>query len=224
MYPITRKTINQTIQYYLEKGLKETMNQYQAKGAYGVVMNCNTGAVVAMSSMPDFDCNEPYKLTYNKNIKAIKKLSNKKYLFHYLLDPTPEKMAFIENLASENDYDIVNIMPGSFHLLGPKHIEELVYPSVYDMLSGFYHADYVVTDSFHGSAFSIILNKNFTVFANKKRGNSRLTSILSTFGLEDRIYNSGYNYMESIDYEKVNAVISEQRKRSEFIINSFLED
>lgn len=71
-------TINQTIQYYLEKGLKETMNQYQAKGAYGVVMNCNTGAVVAMSSMPDFDCNEPYKLTYNKNIKAIKKLSNKK--------------------------------------------------------------------------------------------------------------------------------------------------
>lgn len=71
-------TINQTIQYYLEKGLKETMNQYQAKGAYGVVMNCNTGAVVAMSSMPDFDCNEPYKLTYNKNIKTIKKLSNKK--------------------------------------------------------------------------------------------------------------------------------------------------
>ena len=71
-------TINQTIQYYLEKGLKETMNQYQAKGAYGVVMNCNTGAVVAVSPMPDFDCNEPYKLTYNKNIKAIKKLSNKK--------------------------------------------------------------------------------------------------------------------------------------------------
>lgn len=164
------------------------------------------------------------KSDYEYLAEKGKKLSNKKYLFHYLLDPTPEKMAFIENLASENDYDIVNIMPGSFHLLGPKHIEELVYPSVYDMLSGFYHADYVVTDSFHGSAFSIILNKNFTVFANKKRGNSRLTSILSTFGLEDRIYNSGYNYMESIDYEKVNAVISEQRKRSEFIINSFLED
>lgn len=41
-------TINQTIQYYLEKGLKETMNQYQAKGAYGVVMNCNTGAVLSL--------------------------------------------------------------------------------------------------------------------------------------------------------------------------------
>ena len=70
-------TINQTIQYYLEKGLRETMNEYQAKGAYGVVMNCNTGAVLAMSSLPDYDCNEPYKLTYSKEKKAIKKLSDK---------------------------------------------------------------------------------------------------------------------------------------------------
>lgn len=70
-------TINQTIQYYLEKGLRETMNEYQAKGAYGVVMNCNTGAVLAMSSLPDYDCNEPYKLTYSKDKKAIKNLSDK---------------------------------------------------------------------------------------------------------------------------------------------------
>lgn len=70
-------TINQTIQYYLEKGLRETMNEYQAKGAYGVVVNCNTGAVLAMSSLPDYDCNEPYKLTYSKDKKAIKKLSDK---------------------------------------------------------------------------------------------------------------------------------------------------
>ena len=70
-------TLDQTIQYYLEKGLKETMNEYQAKGAYGVVMNCNTGAVLAMSSMPDYDCNNPYKLTYSKNKKAIKKLTDK---------------------------------------------------------------------------------------------------------------------------------------------------
>lgn len=69
-------TINQTIQYYLEKGLRETMEEYQAKGAYGVVMNCNTGAVLAMSSLPDYDCNEPYTLTYSKNKKEIKKLTD----------------------------------------------------------------------------------------------------------------------------------------------------
>lgn len=71
-------TLDQTIQYYLEKGLKETMNEYQAKGAYGVVMNCNTGAVLAMSSMPDYDCNNPYKLTYSKNKKLLKNLPIKR--------------------------------------------------------------------------------------------------------------------------------------------------
>lgn len=85
-------TINQTIQYYLEKGLKETMNQYQAKGAYGVVMDCNTGAVLGMSSMPDFDCNEPYKLTYSKNKKAIKKIKDK------------DEKAQAESLAIQNQW------------------------------------------------------------------------------------------------------------------------
>lgn len=70
-------TINQTIQYYLEKGLRETLNEYEAKGAYGVVMNCNTGAVLAMSSLPDYDCNEPYKLTYSRDKKYIKSIKDK---------------------------------------------------------------------------------------------------------------------------------------------------
>lgn len=71
-------TINQNIQYYLEKNLKETLDEYQAKGTYGVVMDCNTGAILAMSSMPDFDCNEPYKITYSKTKKDIKKIKDKK--------------------------------------------------------------------------------------------------------------------------------------------------
>ena len=70
-------TINQTIQYYLEKGLRTTMEEYKAKGAYGIVMDCNTGAILAMSSMPDFDCNDPYKITYSKTKKELKKIENK---------------------------------------------------------------------------------------------------------------------------------------------------
>ncbi len=70
-------TINQTIQYYLEKGLRQTLEEYQAKGAYGVVMNCKTGAVLGMSSLPDYDCNDPYKITYSKTKKEIKKIKGK---------------------------------------------------------------------------------------------------------------------------------------------------
>lgn len=71
-------TINQNIQYYLDKNLRETLEEYQCKGAYGIVMDCNTGGILAMSSLPDFDCNEPYKITYSKTKKDIKKLKTKK--------------------------------------------------------------------------------------------------------------------------------------------------
>ena len=70
-------TINQSIQYQLEKGLRETMEEYQSKGAYGIVMNCNTGAVLAMASLPDYNCNNPTKITYSKYKKQLKKIKNK---------------------------------------------------------------------------------------------------------------------------------------------------
>lgn len=70
-------TINSTIQYYLEKELRDTLEEYQAKGTYGVVMNVKTGAVLAMASMPDFDCNDPYKITYDKYQKEIDAVQNK---------------------------------------------------------------------------------------------------------------------------------------------------
>lgn len=70
-------TINSTIQYYLEKELRNTLEEYQAKGCYGVVMDCNTGAVLAMASMPDFNCNDPYKITYDKYLKDIEATKGK---------------------------------------------------------------------------------------------------------------------------------------------------
>ncbi len=70
-------TINSTIQYYLEKELRNTLEEYQAKGCYGVVMDCNTGAVLAMASMPDFNCNDPYKITYDKYLKDIETAKGK---------------------------------------------------------------------------------------------------------------------------------------------------
>lgn len=69
-------TINESIQYSLEKGLRNALNEYQCKGAYGVVMNCKTGAVLAMSSLPDFDCNDPYKITYQKNIDELNAITD----------------------------------------------------------------------------------------------------------------------------------------------------
>ena len=54
-------------------------------------------------------------------------------------------------------------------------------------MSYFRDAAFVITDSFHGTVFSIIFNKNFYVFGNMKRGNSRFDSLLDMFGLKDRM-------------------------------------
>ncbi len=100
-------TINQTIQYYLEKGLRNALNEYQCKGAYGVVMDCNTGAILAMSSLPDYDCNEPYKITYQKTIDAINALE------------TDDEKSSAESAAIQSQWRNFNIsdtyVPGSVY-------------------------------------------------------------------------------------------------------------
>ena len=69
-------TINTTIQYYLEKELERTLNEYSAKGCYGIVMDCNTGAVLAMASLPNYDCNSPYELTYDVYTEALEAIED----------------------------------------------------------------------------------------------------------------------------------------------------
>ncbi len=57
-------TIDESIQYFLEKHLEEAVLKYELKeGAAGIVMNPNTGEILAIATKPDFDCNNPYDLT-----------------------------------------------------------------------------------------------------------------------------------------------------------------
>ena len=58
-------------------------------------------------------------------------------------------------------------------------------PPVEDWLNGIRKADYVLTDSFHGTVFSIIFHKQFVCLGNKDRGNSRFESLLEMAGLEN---------------------------------------
>lgn len=58
-------TLDTTIQYYLEKGVQELEARFgTGKGATGIVMDVNTGAVLAMASLPTYDLNAPGKF-YN---------------------------------------------------------------------------------------------------------------------------------------------------------------
>lgn len=67
------------------------------------------------------------------------------------------------------------------------------------------NARYVVTDSFHATAFSIMFHRDFYVVANGSRNNtnSRLQNVLNEFGIEGRYLTSAKNFScaDKVDYD-----------------------
>lgn len=63
-------TLDSTVQYYLEKGMEEMVDQFNpANGATGVVLDVTTGGVLGMASFPNYDLNNPSAI-YSQKIKA----------------------------------------------------------------------------------------------------------------------------------------------------------
>lgn len=93
--------------------------------------------------------------------------------------------------------------------------------SISTWLSNLAGAQFVITDSFHGCVFSIIFNKPFIAIANKERGLSRFTTLLSHFGLQHRLVESLEDFeqrkrvlLKPIDYEPINRRLEELKGQS----------
>lgn len=98
------------------------------------------------------------------------------FLASYVLDMTPEKNDFIHKLAMERGLSV--------RIFSADREATL---SIEEWLSMFRDASYIVTDSFHGTVFSIIFNKPFISIGNKERGYSRFQSLLGKFDLQNRL-------------------------------------
>lgn len=71
-------TIDQTIQYFVEKAVDDAMDNYRANKIYAIVMDPNTGEILAMANRPDFDPNDPPRdLGFEGMQKYIKNISVK---------------------------------------------------------------------------------------------------------------------------------------------------
>lgn len=150
-------------------------------------------------------------------------------LLTYVLDKSSEKEEFIKRVALETGLKEVSIMPKSlFRDAGRKKIDDCIYPPVTAWLRGFMDAEYVITDSFHGTAFAIIFNKPFLALGNMKRGMTRFSSLLKIFGLEERIILSANDLkieklFAPIDFKHVNEILRIKQQEALTYLNDSLK-
>lgn len=140
----------------------------------------------------------------------------------YILDETPEKQYLIDNIANDKGLKPFSILKSIKDPYANPNL--LIQPSVEQWLRAFYDSEFIVTDSFHACVFSILFRKQFVVYGNINRGMARFQSILSLFGLEDRlIYDyEHYKVLNSIDYDKVYEKLDKMRTISMFHLKNNL--
>lgn len=94
-------------------------------------------------------------------------------------------------------------------------------PTVKQWVSRIAGATFVITDSFHGVAFSIIYKRQFAAVINHNGKESRIVSLLKLLHLEDRIFDSVEELSKSdcwkmvIDYNNVDYYLSALKNQSE---------
>lgn len=144
--------------------------------------------------------------------------NEKKYILTYFLgEISTENLNVIQQYATENDCEIIDILDKSstFYNSGPS---EFLFLEKY--------AHLICTDSFHSSVFGILYDTPFVVFDRKDKNldnmNSRLDTLLKKFKLEDRRFHEGKKLDTYInhDYKCAYDILKSEKNK----VNQFLDD
>lgn len=129
-------------------------------------------------------------------------------LFCYILDKNELIGEVVNNCRNSTGLEPFhcNAERSIWNLQNSNQINECIVPPVEQWLKSFIDSKMVITDSFHGTVFSIIFNRPFWVVSNIGRGAARMESLLKMFGLENRliINSSEKNWDAAINWEFVN--------------------
>ena len=140
---------------------------------------------------------------YNESFKK------RDYILVYELHEVPLIRPVVNAIAKEKNLKVV-------YICGYNKMTVFCYDHIYtagpeDFLTYIANAKYVVTNSFHGLAFSLIFEKNFNICLPKVRA-ERLINLLDSVGLSDRVVSQVDSInTKQIDYNQVN------RKKNELI-------
>ena len=142
-------------------------------------------------------------------------------LFCYVLDKNSFKDKMIDTIAEKKKLAPYYVNANVYDIYSS--IEDRIQPPVENWLCGFRDSDFVITDSFHACVFSIIFHKQFAVIGNEERGMARFNSLLSLFGLENRLVSSSHQILALplIDFGAIDEKLSMLRKESrKFLVDA----
>lgn len=138
-----------------------------------------------------------------------------KYLFYYRLMNDRKADQRIQKIAEDKNLKLV-VMTDDLLRMKADYVLRDVGPREFLFLMS--HADFIVTNAFHGVAFSLIYQKQFVFSDTSSLTNGRGRSVLEMLGIEETAYLPNYNGQEEINYDLVNIILRERIKESKMYL------
>jgi len=136
--------------------------------------------------------------------------SHKNQAISYILDIDENKEKCMDILIKEYGLNLKKVNSRlhfrDFIKYYSLHLKDYMVPSIEEWLIDFMSANLVITDSFHGMVFSILFKKTFFVIANQGRGLERISSLLQSLGLEDRLFLGFEELKYAIDNKQIKII------------------
>lgn len=167
------------------------------------------------------DKNQWTNLLIKKN--DFDKYKDLKYILVYQIHNDPKLSGYAKRLAKHTGMELLRVNPMLHQALrGGKFICS---PDLSEFLSLVANASCIVTDSFHGTCFSINFGKQFIEILPNNATGTRNQSILELTGLSDRILCDFNDYSlinQMIDYNEVHHILEVEREKSVDVMKSLL--
>lgn len=152
--------------------------------------------------------------------------NNKDCIISYILDPSADKRSIADIISNAVDKKVASIKPGSkISQVRSWDLGKCIYPKVETWLQSIKEANFLVTDSFHGTVFAILFNKPFIAIGNSARGMARFESLLSHFGLVDRLVETSSEVTKELIHRRIDwATVNKIRKKHAKDGRSFIQN
>ena len=216
----------------IEPNLRERYKEYLSRYDFISVREQNACDMVKQLVGKDAECvlDPTLLLTKDEWMKVARQYDNvpERYVLVYTLFESPAIFSLAKKVAKEKGISVLRITKRAYFVSRIEGISNISDAGPAEFISLIAGADYIVTDSFHGTTFSINFGIPFlAIVSSKNNNNSRMESLLKVVGLSGRmVYEekevSSLIYNDNIDFKEIENHIKKARVTSMNFFNKAL--